>query len=734
MAKKAAKKTAKKNDEKIVVTSALPYVNNVPHLGTLICVLSADVYTRYLKLRNKNVISVLGTDEHGTTTEVKAQELGITPQECVDRYFKIHKELYEWFECYFDCFGRTSSKENHEISKDIFVKLQKNGYIIEREIEQLFCTACNKFLADRFIEGKCPHCKYEKARGDQCDNCSKLLNPTDLLDARCIVCHNKPIVKKSNHLFIDLPKLQPQLESWIKTVEKTWSQNAKTTTHGWLKQGLKERAITRDLKWGIPVPGYPGKVFYSWFDAPIGYISITKETRKDWQDWWKNKETKLVQFMGKDNIPFHTILFPAFLIGADDGYILVRELSVNEYLNYESGKFSKSLNQGVFCDDAKNTGIPADVWRYYLLMNRPEESDALFTWDGFLEKTNNELVANLGNLVNRTLFFINKYYDSVVPHAHEKNLSYDAEVKKIETLLDAIKLKEALKEIMLLSKKANAYFQEHEPWKTITSDKKRADTALFHLVNLIKDLSILIHPYLPQTSAQIQQQLHLKALSWNDLKKPVPAGHKINTAALLFKKLEEKQIQRFKEQFAGKKAASGENAASLQKTTSVEKSYTADKTGVGDFSILDIKVAKVLSVSDHPNAEKLYVLQIDLGNEQRQIVAGLREHYAAEDLTGKHILVVTNLEPAKLRGEASNGMLLAAEQNGTVGVLLAEHAASGMQITVNNIAPQTKQIKYADFLQVKIIAQQGRAFWNTLALTAGGKPVTVDKNVEGLVH
>ncbi len=728
--KKQGKKT--NSSSRILITSALPYVNNVPHLGTLICVLSANVYDRFLKLKKKNVLSVLGTDENGTTTEAKAHELGISPKECVDKFFKIHKQVYEWFGCSFDCFGRTSSKANHEISSEIFLKLHKNGFIVEKEIEQLYSEKEDRFLADRFVEGKCPNCGYEKARGDQCDSCGKLLNATDLIDPVSKISGDKPVIRKTKHLFIDLPKLQPRLEKWIGSVKQDWTDNARTTTESWLKEGLKERAITRDIKWGIPVPlkGFEKKVFYSWFDAPIGYISITKECRKDWEKWWKDKNTVLVQFMGKDNIPFHTILFPAFLIGTNEDYTLVSRLSVNEYLNYESGKFSKSLNQGVFCDDAINTGIPADVWRYYLIINHPDSHDSQFSWDNFQERINNELVANIGNLVNRTLQFINKYYKNSVPDI-VYHFEYEDEVKKIEKLYEHIKLKDALKEILHLSKKGNTYFQEQEPWKNIKENKEKADNAIGNLVRLIKDLSIIIEPILPFTAEKIRKQLNIKQkLFWDDISKKVLQGHKINNAEILFSKLEDEQIAEFKKRFSGKKTS--------QKQTqkeSVDLSTKSANSEVVDISILNLKVAEVKEAEPHPDAEKLYVLQIDLGQEERQLVAGLKQHYKPEELQGKKIVVLTNLEPAKLRGEKSEGMLLAAEdKSGKVGVLFVEESRPGEQVFVEGKPPKTKQITFKDFLKVRIEARDGRVFSDGKVLKTVEEEVKVDKVKEGSVR
>lgn len=743
--KLSKEKKEQKEKHKILITSALPYVNNVPHLGTLICVLSANVYDRFLKLKGKEVLSVLGTDENGTTTETKAYELGITPRDCVDKFFKIHREIYEWFGCRFDCFGRTSSKANHEISSGIFLKLYKNGFIAENEIEQLYSEKEQRFLADRFVEGVCPYCSYEKARGDQCDNCGKLLNATELINPVSKISGDKPIIKKTKHLFIDLPKLQPRLEKWIDSVKSQWTENARTTTESWLKEGLKKRAITRDIKWGIPVPleGFESKVFYSWFDAPIGYISITKECRKDWEEWWKNKDTKtktqLVQFMGKDNIPFHTILFPAFLIGAEDNYILADRLSVNEYLNYETGKFSKSLNQGVFCDDAIKTGIPADAWRYYLIINHPDNHDSQFTWDNFQERINNELVANIGNLVNRTLQFINKYYKSSIPSI-VYHFEYEEETKKIEQLYEQIRLKDALKEILHLSKKANTYFQDNEPWKNIKENKEKADNAIANLASLIKDISIIIEPILPFTAQKIRDMLNIeKKLSWNDLhKKTLLQGHKIKKAEILFNKLEDEDIAKFKKKFAGKKYTEAEKKAigkNKAESGIVENADNNDNSEVVDISILNLKVAEVKEVKDHPDAEKLVVIKIDMGSEQRQLVAGLKDYYKKEELLGKKLVVLANLEPARLRGEKSEGMLLAAEdKTGKVGVLFVEESQPGEQVFVEGKPPKTKQITFKDFLKVKIEAKNGKIYSSGKVLKTVEEDVKLDKVKDGEVR
>lgn len=706
------------NGKRVLVTSALPYVNNVPHLGNLVCVISADVYTRFLRLMHKDVISILGTDEHGTTAETKALEEGLSPRQLCDKYHAIHTEIYGWFNCKFDCYGRTSSKDNAEVTKDIFNKLHANGYIIEDTLEQLYCETDQRFLADRFVEGECPKCHYADARGDQCENCGNLLDAKELINPRCKICKNAPIVKESRHLFIDLPKIEPQLKKWMESVQGGWSGNARTMTEAWLKEGLRQRCITRDLKWGIKVPlkGFEDKVFYSWFDAPIGYIGITKENREDWKDWWHdNTGVKLVQFMGKDNIPFHTILFPAFCIGAHDNYTLMRDISVNEFLNYENGQFSKSRNTGVFGDDAKDTGIPADVFRYYLMINRPEKTDTEFSWDDFQKKNNAEIVGNLGNLLNRTVVFLNRNYESTIPEAvlEEKDEALLEDIRRIEkkiaNLIETIDIKEALKEIMHISKLGNQYLQDNEPWKN--PDKQRNATTLSVLANIVKDLAILIHPYMPLAAESMKEQLNINRLDWNDLGKlTLHPGHKISNAQLLFRKIEDKELKEFRERFSGKRKKVEKKNDQAKQSISPG---TTSHPGI-TFNDIQLRVAKIVGVERHPNAEKLFIEKLDFGDEYRTIVSGLVNHYTADELIGKKIVVVTNLEPANLRGIESNGMLLAAEENGIVG-LVTTLGEPGDYVYIDNLGEaklehikNLRSINIKEFSTIKISAKDGK--------------------------
>ncbi|MFQ6087707.1 MAG: methionine--tRNA ligase [Candidatus Methanofastidiosia archaeon] len=648
---------------KVLVTAALPYVNNVPHLGNLIPVLSADVYARFKRMMGEEIIYMCGTDEHGTTTETIAIKEGLTPKEVCDKYYEIHKKVYEWLNISFDYFGRTSSEFHHQITQNIFLKLNENGYILEREIEQTFCPKCQKFLADRFVEGECPHCGGKNARGDQCESCGKVLDPKDLINPRCALCGSKPEIKKTKHLFLDLPQFSKKLTSWIKS-QKSWSQNAKTFSLSWLKEGLEPRCITRDLEWGVRVPlkGWEHKVFYVWFDAPIGYISITMDYCSkrgcDWEEWWKDpQEIKLVQFMGKDNIPFHTIIFPATLMGTGDGYTLLNQISVNEYINYEGGKFSKSRGVGLFCDDMIELGIPSDVWRYYLFANRPEKQDTDFTWDDFQKKVNAELVGNLGNFVNRTLSFAERYLNGEVREQEFGKREREL-LKKVDDLISEIRddlqennQKSGLKRIMRISKLGNVYFQKEEPWRNSDTRKR----TIFICTDLCAKLSILLFPFLPQTAERIWKQLGMKG-KVGEQGFPAPSKLLIQTQKLgkreiLFKMLEDEFISDMKKRYQEKKDVEFKPQISFE-----------------DFEKLDLRVGKVISVEDHPKADKLIIIKIDVGCE-RCVVAGLKEFYKPKDLVGKNVVLLCNLESRKLRGIESQGMILAAQDEKTVSLL-----------------------------------------------------------------
>jgi len=731
--------------KKILITSALPYVNNVPHLGNIIgCVLSADVFARFCRSRGWTTRYICGADEHGTTTEAKALEEGLTPQQVCDKYCKIHKEIYDWFGISFDVFGRTHTDTHAKITQEIFLKLYQNGFIVEDFLEELYCESCKRSLADRFVEGTCPYCGFNGARGDQCDKCGHLINAVELQNPKCKVCNGTPVKKNTKHLFLNLEKLQPELEQWIKTRHKEgfWTENTILYTNAWLKEGLKKRCISRQLKWGIPIPlkGFEDMVFYVWFDAPIGYISITAHKFNDWKDWWKNPEhVELYQFMGKDNVPFHTIIFPATLIGTRDKYTLLYHINTTEYLNYEDGKFSKSRNIGVFGDDAAKLGLPPDAFRYYLLINRPEKADTVFSWDDFQDKLNHELIGNIGNLVNRTVVFLNKYYDSEIPPYElgdkEKLLlgKIEDQEKKITDLLEKVKIKDALKESLALSALGNKFFQEEEPWKNIKENPKRASTALYLLANLVKDLAILCEPCLPFSAEKIFKQLNIEVKKWDDLGKlSLEKGHKVLQGEVLFNKLVDEEKKKLKEKFsgAGKKDIGDANAKEVVGVKS-ELSAAAAK----GFSLLNLKVALILDAKNHPKAEKLVILKLNIGKEQRQIVAGIKEHYSFEELKGKKIIVVANLKPAVLRGEESNGMLLAAgDDDGILGLLTVDKAEPGTQVLIKGAEPHNNIISIEDFQTVSLVAKKGKAYSNNEALKAGDEEVLVENDVEGKIR
>lgn len=551
----------------ILVTCALSYVNNVPHLGNIIgSMLSADAFVRYCRMRKYNTLFVNGTDEYGTATETKALEEKVSCKELCDKYHAIHKEIYSWFGIDFDYFGRTTTPKQTEIAQDIFLKLHKNNYLKEDIVTQLFCEKCNRYLADRFVEGECPLCHYEDARGDQCDKCGKLINAIELIKPRCKVCSNHPITKESNHIFIDLPKLQGKCEEFVKrsSVEGGWSQNSISITNGWLKEGLKPRCITRDLKWGTPVPleHMKDKVFYVWFDAPIGYISITANYTDEWKKWWMNPDdVTLWQFMGKDNIPFHTVIFPCSELGTGDNYTLLNRLSTTEYLNYENGKFSKSRNVGVFGNNVVETGIPVEVWRYYLLINRPETNDSAFTWNDFISRNNSELLANIGNFVNRLLKFIVAKYDSVIP---EYDITGPNEQKLIEnvnkllkeyiTNMESAKLRAGLKLVMDISQLGNAYLQENKIDNKLFTEKRQiCNNVVAISANLVYLLSSLVYPMMPTTSESMIKQLNaplrMIADTWeaNEL---LP-GHVIGKPDYLFKRIDPEMENVWRAKYGG---------------------------------------------------------------------------------------------------------------------------------------------------------------------------------------
>lgn len=655
----------------ILITSALPYVNNVPHLGNIIgCVLSGDVYARFCRMRGHVTLYVCGTDEYGTATEIKAIQEKLTPQEICDKYHEIHKNVYNWFGISFDKFGRTSTRQQTEITQEIWTNLERNGLIYEEEVQQLFCGNCSRFLSDRYVRGVCPDCGYEDAQGDQCDKCGHLLEAVSLIEPRCWLCGNRPVAKASKQMFLDLPKISDRLTEFIElqSVEGKWSANSISTAKAWLKTGLKARCITRDLKWGTAIPkdGYENKVFYVWFDAPIGYISITASATKHWEKWWKNNrqessdtKVELVQFMGKDNVPFHTVIFPCTLLGAgeEEGFTLLHHISTTEYLNYETGKFSKSRGVGVFGDTIQQSGIPVEVWRYYLLINRPEQADTVFMWEDFQLKNNSELLKNLGNFVNRSLKFVEKEFDSLVPKVvfskdDEKFIEeLDAKILEYVDALENVKIKQGLKIAMLISSMGNQYMQHNTAWELIKSPetKDRAASVTALCANIVALLAILTEPYMPSFTENVLHQLNLDNsvlnLESSKFKILVPEGHKIGKPAPLFSRIDDAAIKKLREFYNG--------SQDQEKTKENSQS---------EFP-LELMVGRVVRVNSHPSAEHLYVIEVRFGanTAPREIVSGLVQAYKPEELLDQLVVVVMNLKPAAFRGVKSNGMVLCAQ-------------------------------------------------------------------------
>ncbi|KAF4613422.1 hypothetical protein G7Y89_g15465 [Cudoniella acicularis] len=556
----------------ILITSALPYVNNVPHLGNLIgSVLSADVFSRYCKGRGLKALYVCGTDEYGTTSETRALVENCTPQELCDKYHVIHAAVYKWFNIGFDIFGRTTTNLQTDITRDIFLKLNRNGFLKERMTTQLYCERHHSFLADRLVEGECPFCSFVDARGDQCDSCGRLLDPTDLKKSRCKIDGTTPVTKDTKHIFLELDKLQPEIESFFQhsATKGAWSSNGKEITTAWLKEGLKPRSITRDMKWGteVPLPGYEDKVIYPWFDACIGYMSITAQYTDQWEKWWRNpEEVQLYQFIGKDNVAFHSVIFPGTQIGTRDTFTKIHHLSTTEYLTYEGGKFSKSRGVGVFGDSAQQTGVPSDVWRYYLLSHRPETSDSEFNWDTFIASNNNLLLKNLGNYVSRVVKFVNsKNFNNVMPnYAESAEYSFETSKDEINTLLaeynqamDAVKFRAGLSIILQMSQKGNTFLQSNGlDNKLAENDPIKCAAVIGFAINLIHLLASIIAPFMPETANSMNTMLCAEPLPILDhwAADSIKPGHEIGKAVYLFSLINPEKGQEWREMFGSEEA------------------------------------------------------------------------------------------------------------------------------------------------------------------------------------
>ncbi|MBP8959862.1 MAG: methionine--tRNA ligase [Bacteroidales bacterium] len=670
-----------KKFKRYLVTSALPYANGPIHIGHLAGVyVPSDIYTRYLRLKGEDVISVCGSDEHGVPITLKARKEGITPKQVVDKYHELNKKAFEEFGIAFDIYSRTSNKIHYETASEFFLNLYNKGVFIEKTSLQYYDNEAGCFLADRYIVGTCPNCHYENAYGDQCEKCGTCLSPSDLINSRSTISGSEPVLKETRHWYLPLDKYEPWLRKWILEEHKEWKPNVYGQCKSWLDQGLQPRAVSRDLDWGIPVPlkGAEGKVLYVWFDAPIGYISATKELTPEWEKYWKDPETRLVHFIGKDNIVFHCIIFPVML-KAEDSFILPDNVPANEFLNLENDKISTSRNWAVWLHEyLEEFPGKQDVLRYTLCANAPETKDNDFTWKDFQARNNNELVAILGNFVNRTLVLTDKHFSGMVPERGNLN-EYDEKVlKEIKRLCKAtgigienFRFREALKEAMNLARLGNKYLADTEPWKLIESDIGRVKTILNISLQITGNLSIILEPFLPFSMKKLREWLNFEKVSWNDSGNIslFPAGHKVNRGGLLFGKIEDEIINRQIEKLMRSKK---ENAQEQGKFLKIKEPVSYE-----EFSKIDLRTATVLEAEKVPKTTKLLKLKIDCGTDIRTIVSGIAEYYKPEDLIGKQIIIVANLEPRVIKGIESKGMILMVEESDGKLILISPVEKSG---------------------------------------------------------
>ena len=654
-----------KKFNRTLVTAALPYANGGVHIGHLAGVyVPADIYVRYLRLKKREVLFICGSDEHGVPVTIRARKEGCTPQEVVDRYNKIIRESFEGFGISFDFFGRTTSEVHKKTASDFFRTLYDKGEFVEQESEQYYDEEAHTFLADRYITGECPHCHAEGAYGDQCEKCGTALSPTELINPRSTVSGSKPVLRKPKHWSLPLDKHQKWIEPWITKEHTEWRTNVMGQCKSWFDMGLKPRAVSRDLEWGIPVPveGADGKVLYVWFDAPIGYISNTKELLpNDWEKWWKSDDTRLIHFIGKDNIVFHCIVFPAML-KAEGSYILPDNVPANEFLNLEDDKISTSRNWAVWLDEyLRDLPGKQDVLRYVLTANAPETKDNNFTWKDFQARNNNELVAVYGNFVNRALQLTKKYYDGVVPAAGELT-DYDrqtiAEFKdvkaEVERLIENFRFRDAQKEAMNLARIGNKYLADSEPWKVIKTDPERVKTVLNLSLQLVANLAIAFEPFLPFSSQKLRMMLNMDEVEWDRLGATdlLPEGHVLGAPALLFEKIEDSVVEAQVQKLLDTKKA---NEAANFKAAPVKETIPFEQ-----FEGLDIRVGKVIECEKVKKSKKLLKFLIADGAENRTIVSGIAQYYDPEQLIGKQVCYIANLAPRTINGIESQGMILSA--------------------------------------------------------------------------
>ena len=660
--------------KRYTITAALPYTNGPVHIGHLAGVyIPADIYARFQRMQGKDVAFVCGSDEHGVPITLKAKKEGITPQQVVDKYNSIIKQSFEDFGISFDNYSRTTSKIHHDTASEFFKKLHSEGKFIEEVTQQLYDADANQFLADRFVVGTCPKCGNEESYGDQCESCGTSHNATDLINPKSAITGAVPSLKETKHWFLPLDKYEPFLKEWIlEEHKKDWKTNVYGQCKSWIDDGLRPRAVTRDLDWGIPVPApdADGKVLYVWFDAPIGYISATKQWAKkqgkDWEPYWKDKDTKLLHFIGKDNIVFHCIIFPSML-KAEGSYILPNNVPANEFLNLEGNKISTSKNWAVWLHEyLEDFPDQQDVLRYVLTANAPETKDNDFTWADFQARNNNELVAIFGNFINRVTVLTHKYYDGITP---SEGMLSQIDIKTLETVraypaviessIERYRFREAQQELMNVARLGNKYLADQEPWKTIKTDEQRTKTVMFVALQIASALAILSEPFLPHTSRKLKEMLRINSretqngLQWSDVATKqilIAPGHTINTNELLFSKIEDSQIQAQMDKLTASKLAN----EIAEKVTTPQK----DTCTFEDFTKLDMRVGTIIEAEKMPKAKKLLVLKVDTGLDVRTIVSGIAESFTPQEIIGKRVTVLVNLAPRALRGVESQGMIL----------------------------------------------------------------------------
>ena len=655
-----------KNYKRYLITSALPYANGPLHLGHLAGVyVPSDIYTRYQRLRGKDIIHVCGSDEHGVPITLKARSEGVSPQDIVDRYHAINKKAFEDFGIAFDIYSRTSNKVHYDTASEIFKKLFDEGKLLEKTSDQYFDAEANTFLADRYITGTCPHCNNPGAYGDQCEQCGTSLSPADLIDPTSRLSGSKPELKETKHWYLPLNRYEPWLKEWILEDHKEWKPNVYGQCKSWIDQGLQPRAVSRDLDWGVPVPveGAEGKVLYVWFDAPIGYISATKELTPDWEKYWKDDDCRMIHFIGKDNIVFHCIIFPVIL-KAEGTYILPDNVPANEFLNLENDKISTSRNWAVWLHEyLEDFPGKQDVLRYVLCANAPENKDNDFTWKDFQNRNNNELVAILGNFVNRALVLTNKYYDGEVPAPGtllENDEAVLSEIQKItasvEKSIESFRFREAVKLAMDLARLGNKYLADTEPWKVIKTDQERVKTIMYIALQITAALSLLLQPFLPFSMEKLRKFIGYSETAWETLGQAelLQPGHRISQPDLLFEKIEDEAIDKQLEKLKKTKEAGQKEVY----VTPQKPEITFD-----DFTKMDIRTATILEAEKVPKTKKLLKMVVDTGIGIRTIVSGIAGHYEPEDLPGKKVCVLTNLAPRNIKGIESQGMILLSENN-----------------------------------------------------------------------